>query len=97
MDSYIKTIKYIFEKNKIKNTDENLNEFFNNGISFPQFVAILFGLDQIPGIVKPNNIFQISNNNRKALAFIGQKNQFFSSYTLDFNLIFQNFYEELVI
>lgn len=85
MDPYLLVIKYIFEKNKKENVDDTLEQFFSNGLSFPQFISILYEIDQIPGVVESKNKFQIANNNMKALSFLGQKNPFFSSYSINFN------------
>ena len=84
MDPYIRIIKYIFTKNNRENEDNTIDEFFDSGISFPNFVAILFGEEKIPGCIISSNKFQKANNNTKALAYLGQKNPFFKSYQVDF-------------
>lgn len=85
MDPYLLAIKYIFNKNQTENTDTSLNDFFENGTSFPKLISILFGIEKIPGVVFSKNKYQLANNNSKALYFLGQNNPFFKSYQIDFN------------
>lgn len=85
MDSYLRIIKYIFSKNGKENNDDSLDDFFKNGSSFPQFVAIIFSIEKIPGINNSTNIFHKMQNNKKALEYLGENNPFFKSYQMDFN------------
>lgn len=64
-------------KKKFDNTVKSIEEFFENGISFPQLISLLYDIEQIPNICKsPKNIFQKKTNNEIALDFLFKKNDF---------------------
>lgn len=64
-------IKYLLEKKQITNNDMSLDSFFDNGISFPTFIARVFNYPKIPGIIeKPSSKSQCEQNNEKAFHFL---------------------------
>lgn len=77
MDSILRIIKYLFKEKSIVNDDESIESFFENGISFPSFISMIFGADEIPGIIKaPKTIFHKKINNDKAIQFLFQNNEY---------------------
>lgn len=72
----LKIIDYLFRKRKNSIGNETLNSFFDNGISFPQFVAIAFDVDDIPEINKyPETLQHKKLNNDIALQFVFHHNE----------------------
>lgn len=49
------------------NSSKNIDEFFNDGISFPDVIMTVFGNRNLPIKRKPNNEFDINNNNSMAI------------------------------
>lgn len=87
--SILQIINYLFKKNKIDNTfSTNINSFFDDGVSFPQFVALSFEIESIPQIIEnPKLAFHKNVNNNTALHFIYEHNHEIAaispSYTSD--------------
>lgn len=52
MDPILSIIKYIFSRKNAVNNDKSINDFFANGISFPQFISLVFDIPEIPQIDK---------------------------------------------
>lgn len=72
----MRVIHYLFKKKNKTMTDETIGLFFDNGVSFPQFVALIFNIDQIPNLNQnPKTIFHKKINNDLALQFLFQNNQ----------------------
>lgn len=68
-------IKYLLKRGGIENNDESIDSFFENGYSFPQLIATIFQVDQIPNITKtPHSEYFKSKNNKVALQFLFDKN-----------------------
>lgn len=89
MEPYILTLKYIFKKNGKSFPEDcnSLEEFFQNGISFPQLVSIIYDLDSIPNTTKvPKNIMAKNINNNAAFDFLSSKNSFFKNINSDFSI-----------
>ena len=58
MDPILRVVHYLFKKKNIINTDESISSFFENGIAFPQFVALIFNIEAIPKInPNPKTVF----------------------------------------
>ena len=76
MDPILRIIHYLFKKKNIVNKDETFNSFFDNGVAFPQFVAIAFNIDEIPHINKSAKlgIFHKNMNNSTALRYLYDHN-----------------------
>ena len=76
MDSLLLIIKYIFGSKNIDNKDDSIDEFFDNGLSFPKFISIVLDVDEIPKINKdPKSKVDKMDNNDIALQFLLQKSQ----------------------
>lgn len=76
MEPILQIIKYLFKKKNIDNNDDSIASFFSNGQSFPDFIALIFDIEVIPGVKKnPTSLFQRKINNTSALQFLFQKNQ----------------------
>lgn len=75
MDNILPIIDYLFSERNVINSDNSLNSFFDNGVSFPLLVAISFNLDQIPNVnSKPKTLFTKKKNNDIALKYLLQNN-----------------------
>lgn len=75
MNPIFRIIKYLFKKNNVTNTDESIDQFFDNGIAFPQFISLIFN-EEVPNITqKPKNKLEKMNNNKKALDFLLHHNE----------------------
>ena len=75
MESILQVIKYLFKKENIPATEKVFNNFFGNGISFPQLVALAYGIDEIPDFdPNPKSPLQRSENNKKAYQYLSIKN-----------------------
>ena len=76
----------LFKNKNKENNDESIDEFFENGISFPQFISILYNLEIIPKVnPNPKNIFQRRENNNIALRYLCQNDDFFSKLNPNLN------------
>lgn len=76
MSPLLRIVNYFLKKKGIISNEEELDHFFDNGVSFPQFIAVAFNIDQIPNIVqKPQNDSQRNLNNNIALEFLFQENE----------------------
>lgn len=79
MDPLLRVIKFIFDKFNKKFEDETVDSFFDNGISFPRFVALIFNLKSIKNIgninESPSTSDQIQDNNIAALEFLHERNR----------------------
>ena len=78
MDPIFSILKYYLSKKGISNDDESIDSFFENGLSFPNFISIIFNIDTIPKInSNPRNLFHKKINNDIAFNFLCQKIDFF--------------------
>lgn len=76
VDPILRIVKYLFMKNSIINKDTSINSFFNNGVSFPQFIGIIYNESKIPGIIAdPKTKSFCKRNNDLALKYLFQQNQ----------------------
>lgn len=76
MESILSIIKYIFSRKNVVNNDKSINDFFANGISFPQFISLVFDIPEIPQIDKnPKTLIEKIRNNNIALQYACQKNE----------------------
>ena len=76
MDPLLSIIKWILKKKNIENDDKSLDSFFDNGVSFPQFVSIIYDIEKIPNIrLNPQTLFHKKANNEVALQYLCQKNE----------------------
>lgn len=74
MKPIFRIISYFFKKRNISFTDQNIHSFFENGVSFPKFVALSLNVDEIPQIIgNPEMSNQKEHNNKIALQFLFQK------------------------
>ena len=88
MESYLLILKYIFKsKGKaLPDSCNSLEEFFQSGTYFPQFVALIYDLDSIPNTTKlPKSIMAKNINNNAAFDFLTSKNSFFKNINSDFS------------
>ena len=84
MDSLLLIIKYLFKSKGIGNTDETIEEFFDNGTSFPQFVSLIFN-KQIPHIINdPKEIVDKQSNNFNTFQYIINNNEEISKNRLSY-------------
>ncbi|KAK8840710.1 hypothetical protein M9Y10_030486 [Tritrichomonas musculus] len=75
MDSILKIIKYLFNSQNIENNDATIDEFFENGLSFPQFITLIYNVDEIPHILEdPKTSIEKEENNKAAFKFLWQYN-----------------------
>lgn len=73
---FLSVLKYLLKKGGIENDDESIEAFFENGLSFPQFIAMIFQVDEIPQIMKTAHSKYFKKvNNDLALQFLFGKNQ----------------------
>ena len=76
MNPLLRIVNYLLKNKNIVCNEEELDNFFDNGVSFPQFIASIFDLEQIPNINQnPKNEEQRSLNNSIALEFLIHENQ----------------------
>lgn len=86
MDPYLLIIKYLFKRQGIENNDDSIDSFFENGLSFPQFISLIFNVDEIPKINKnPKTLFHKKMNNDLALQFLCQKNPNIGKFNPTYN------------
>lgn len=85
MDPILKIIKYYLSQNNILNNDDSIDSFFDNGVSFPQFISTIYN-ESIPKIIKvPKTLSNKNSNNELALQFIFQKNDYFQKINLKYD------------
>lgn len=86
MDPILSIIKYIFHQYEKENHDDTLNSFFDNGISFPTFISLIFENDGISGVIEhPENIHDKESNNNIALKFLYQNSKIFENEKYNLN------------
>ena len=86
MDPILRVIHYLFKKNNIVNNSSTVISFFDDGISFPKFVALAFYIDDIPFINKnPKTCFHKEINNNVALSYLFEHNKLISEMSPNFN------------
>lgn len=86
MERIYRIIKYLFRKNNIKKIEKDVDQFFDNGVSFPLLVAISFNIPNIPDFnPNPTNPSQQKANNDIALQYLFQKNKEIKAFSPSFN------------
>ena len=74
--SIIPILEYIFESKGQKNKIDSIDSFFEDGISFPLFISLIFNDDEIPNIVdNPETESDIKSNNSNALHYLFKNNE----------------------
>ena len=85
MEPYLQTIRHIFEKSNTYFDHNSLSSFFEDGVSFPKFLAIILKNEKIPDLVKnPKNGSEKDQNNKKCIEYIENNYHLFQS--TNFNL-----------
>ena len=80
MDPNLCIVKYIFKTKNIENLDQSLRSFFEGGVSFPKFIALLFDIVAIPNIIEnPQNRNQKKHNNELSIKYLTQNSKIFSN------------------
>lgn len=75
MDPILSAVNYIFKKNGKNNANETFKSFFEDGISFPQFVALAFNIESIPKCIpNPKTVIDKNMNNLVAYQYLISNN-----------------------
>lgn len=83
MDPNLIIIKFIFKKNGIINTDESIDAFFQNGISFPFLIKFLYGDNFFDTSINkdPKTENEKEQNNKTSLIFLNER--LYSDYSME--------------
>ena len=84
-DSLLKIINYLFKKNNILSSEDNIDEFFEKGSGFPRLIEIAFNIDEIPGIYSnPTTKSQQKINNDLSFQYLCRNNQYIADSSPSF-------------
>lgn len=76
MDPILQILKYIFQTKHQESNFDSINSFFEDGVSFPTFVSLIFNFDKIPDIIDhPETDEDKESNNDAALQYLIDKNE----------------------
>lgn len=75
MDLNLRVVHYLLVNKRKIEVEQTLNSFFENGINFPQFIALAFDIESIPDIIPdPITSFHKNSNNNLALRYLFNNN-----------------------
>lgn len=86
MDPILKIVNYLFKKRNNATKVETFDSIFDNGITFPQFIALVFNIDSIPSInSNPKTIYHQKVNNTLAVQYLFKNNLDIAKISPSFN------------